>query len=719
TGKRGLTSLYLEPLTPLAMDSLLRGMVPGISSDMLAAIRDRAAGIPLYAVETVRMLLDRGVLVEREGVYVTQGALDVTAVPDSLQALIAARLDSLSTAERALIQDASVLGKSFSPAALSTVSGFTLPEIESALGTLVSKDLLSIQSDPRSPERGQYVFVQDVVRSVAYGTLPKRERKQKHLAAAEYLSESWPESDDVSEVVASHLVDAVEADPSAEDAPQLRRRAREALVLAGEHAAALAANAAALGYFEKALALADGDATRAELHGKVARMAARQARFDLSRQHFGHAIDLHRSLGDTIALAELLIDRAVAADYRDGRLSDALAAADEAYSLITSLDAGDEKVERAMAYISGRLAKLVYFQGEDLERALALAERALAVAEAAGLAEIFAIGLDAKASVLAARGRRREAQLLYRGGVDEATANNLTDMLPLLLGNLATTEEEDDALEAAIDHYAQMEQVGIRAGERAMEEWGIVNRAPSLLELGRWQECQRIADRFHQRSGGSEAAILPLAVYCLALYYVRTGQIQQAENQVRSATELADELNVEARMGCASALAAVLNANGSAKDALQLAQDALRTSLEYSLPVMARQSLIEAVDAAFQVGDDRKVEELIALFRQHHRAGRQPSIDAHEQRWRGRLATHRGEAAAEQHYREAAARFAELRRPFWLAVTRVEHAEWLTAQGRSDQASQLIDEARSTFEELGARLWLERADRARRRSRVA
>ena len=80
-----------------------------------------------------------------------------------------------------------MLGKSFTPAALASVSGRPLTSVESSLATLVEKDLLSIQSDPRSPERGHYVFVQDLVRGVAQGTLARKDRRSRHLAAADYL----------------------------------------------------------------------------------------------------------------------------------------------------------------------------------------------------------------------------------------------------------------------------------------------------------------------------------------------------------------------------------------------------------------------------------------------------------------------------------------------------------------------------------------------------
>src|SRR6185503_18667264 len=110
------------------------------------------------------------------------GPIESLEVPETLHALIAARLDGLSTDERRTLQDASVLGKTFTKQALANLSGIG-SELDAILSSLVRKEVLSVQADPRSPERGQYGFLQDLVRRVAYETMPKRERKLRHLAA--------------------------------------------------------------------------------------------------------------------------------------------------------------------------------------------------------------------------------------------------------------------------------------------------------------------------------------------------------------------------------------------------------------------------------------------------------------------------------------------------------------------------------------------------------
>ncbi|HEU5264920.1 MAG TPA: adenylate/guanylate cyclase domain-containing protein, partial [Gaiellaceae bacterium] len=201
SGKRNFTSIFLEPLSAEAMAVLLTGPVPGLPEELRDHILERAEGVPFYAVETVRMLLDRGVLVREGHSYRLTGEIETLEVPETLQALIAARLDGLAPDERRVAQHASVLGRTFTLRGLSAVSGLAEPELGSLLGSLVRKEVVSLTSDPLSPERGQYGFLQDLVKKVAYDTLSRKERKTLHLAAAEHLR-SLGDEDELVEVLA-------------------------------------------------------------------------------------------------------------------------------------------------------------------------------------------------------------------------------------------------------------------------------------------------------------------------------------------------------------------------------------------------------------------------------------------------------------------------------------------------------------------------------------
>src|SRR5947208_16071615 len=104
------------------------------------------------------MLLDRGLLVQEGAVYRPTGAIEALEIPETLHALVAARLDGLAPEERRLLQDASVLGKTFTKTGVAAISGVGEDEVELALARLVRREILSVQADPPSPERGQFVL---------------------------------------------------------------------------------------------------------------------------------------------------------------------------------------------------------------------------------------------------------------------------------------------------------------------------------------------------------------------------------------------------------------------------------------------------------------------------------------------------------------------------------------------------------------------------------
>src|SRR5207245_2210676 len=149
-GKRNFTSLYLEPLSEQAMEELLTGLVPGLPDELRQRILKRAEGVPLYAVETVRMLLDRGLLTQEGNVYRPTGPVETLEVPETLHALIAARLDSLTQEERRVVQDASVLGKTFTKPGILALSGLAEAGVEPLLTALPPKGGLGVQAYSRA-----------------------------------------------------------------------------------------------------------------------------------------------------------------------------------------------------------------------------------------------------------------------------------------------------------------------------------------------------------------------------------------------------------------------------------------------------------------------------------------------------------------------------------------------------------------------------------------
>ena len=191
---RGRTRVDLAPLPQEAMAALVDGLVSDLPVRARAALVARAEGVPLYAVETVRSLIDQDAVLAQDGRYVfvdhDYAIVDLgrLTAPTSLQTLIAARLDALKATERRTVQDASVLGMTFRYASLLSLTGTSSFELDAALAALVAKGVLETQDDPRSPELGQYRFLQAMVREVAYSTLARSDRRARHLAAAEQLT---------------------------------------------------------------------------------------------------------------------------------------------------------------------------------------------------------------------------------------------------------------------------------------------------------------------------------------------------------------------------------------------------------------------------------------------------------------------------------------------------------------------------------------------------
>jgi predicted ATPase len=211
---RNRTRLTLDPLDPASMDSLVDALVPGMPPAARAAVTARAQGLPLFAVETIRALIDRDIVQPSEGTYRLIGDIGELEVPDSLHGLLAARLDALDPAVRGLAADAAVLGTSFPAEALIAVSGQDETAVRAGLAGLPRREVLTVSADPLSPERGSYQFAQDMLRQVAYDTLSRRDRKARHLAAATHLKAAFPgDGDEVADVIARHYLDALNAIP--------------------------------------------------------------------------------------------------------------------------------------------------------------------------------------------------------------------------------------------------------------------------------------------------------------------------------------------------------------------------------------------------------------------------------------------------------------------------------------------------------------------------
>ena len=425
-GKRNFTSLYLEPLSPAAMRELLAGLVPGLPAAAVRSIIERADGMPLYAVETVRMLLAEGKLGLEDGRYVPVGDLTNLAVPETLTALIASRLDSLPAEDRTLISDAAVLGQSFTPAGLSAVSGVPEAELDPRLRSLVRRELLTHESDPRSPERGQYAFVQALIREVAYNGLAKQDRKVRHLAAARFF-ESLA-SDEIAGALAGHYLAAHLNAREGPEADALGSQARIALRAAAERAIALGANDHALRFVRQALGVTDDPAEEMDLLEQAGVIASMTARHGEAEAFLVRAVELNRERGDRSSTARAIAALA-RAQLMAHRAAEALAMLEPAVEEFADL--GDDP---ALVALHSQLARACMLAG-DRRRAVEMADRALAAAERGDLIPLLADMLITKGSALRGLGRVREGIGLIETGEGIARSAGLVETLLRGLNN--------------------------------------------------------------------------------------------------------------------------------------------------------------------------------------------------------------------------------------------------------------------------------------------
>ena len=474
--------LVLEALEPQAIRAILDGLVPGLPDEVASEIGRRAEGIPLYAVETVRMLIDRGLLVEEGSRYVLTGDVGELDVPETLQALIASRLDGVSAEERALLQDASVLGQAFTATTLAALGGRREAEVEALLDGLVAKQLLARDDDLRSPERGQYAFLQALLRTVAYGTLARRTRKTRHVAAAEQLRASWPgELRDVAEVLASHYLEAIRAEPEADDVAELRAAARETLTAAGEAAASLALGPEAERYFEQAAELAEDDLERARLFEKAGGALVRSGKPERAEQRLLAAVELVRASGEVtggsaaVALGELL------------RLSGRATDAEAMLQPFAGPAAPDVDIVLRAEALAG-LSACALFTGRPAE-AGSVIEDALVTLEAMRDWRALTSALITRAVYLVYRGRRQEGGGVLRHALRLAEDHDLPNEALRAHYNLAACLIEEHDFAAALD---ELDRGIVLARERGDHSWDERMRQQSvtpMVLLGRWQDA--------------------------------------------------------------------------------------------------------------------------------------------------------------------------------------------------------------------------------------
>jgi class 3 adenylate cyclase/tetratricopeptide (TPR) repeat protein len=523
-GKRNASTVSLSPLsneeTARLVAALLdRALLP---AEVQTPLLEHAEGNPLYAVEYARA-------------FTEQGSVDELVMPETLQGLISARLDSLSGEEKELVQSASVVGKVFWSGALAAVGDQNRFEVEELLHGLERKEF--IRRERRSSVEGetQYAFLHLLVRDVAYGQIPRGRRAEKHRLVAEWIDSLAPDrSEDRAEMLAHHYLEALElAGAAGLETAALAGPARIALRDAGDRAAALGAEVAAARFYSKALELWPGDdVERPELLFRRAR--------------------LHRGDEGTVEL----LSEAREALLEVGDLETAAAAGAElsrGYWVLGRRELAYEHLDAALALLESapltpvKLSVLstrarFHMLADENEEAIQIAQEVLPAAEGPGLTLLRSIVLNTLGTARVKVGDRGGFEDLERA-VETAIEANSPDAIHTALNNLMNMHWELGELERAAPYGAEMRRWDERFGSPNLLRWAKGEEVIERYLTGDWRRSEALASEFIaelEQEGSSHYLEIPCRIF-RSLIRLGAGNMTGADEDSRLGLEGAHE----------------------------------------------------------------------------------------------------------------------------------------------------------------------------------
>jgi class 3 adenylate cyclase/tetratricopeptide (TPR) repeat protein len=489
---------------------LSQAVIPAETQSALLRLAD---GNPLYAEEYVRMLVDRGMLVRDGGGWRLVPGADLP-LPDSIGAIIAARLDVLAANEKTLLQDASVLGKVFWPGAL----GNPAPDV---LHALERKQF--VRRERRSSVAGEqeYAFRHALIRDIAYNQIPRPRRSDLHRGAAAWIERLAAERpDDHAEMLVHHYTSALDyARAAGRDTSDLERLARTALRAAGDRARSLNALGAAARYYDAAAAMWPRDDPAC---GRVLLLGAelRTGPFGATTPYLTEALELLAAAGDVEGLAR-------------------------AHALIgwtrwneADTAAADAEFETALHLLEGRPPSAIQcdvleqqarrrMMAERNDEALGLASRAAAIAEELGLVEQ---GIECRITVgttLAAAGDPAGIPAL-EAELDASRREGYAGGIVRTLKNVASHLFEAGEVEQASALWSQGEAEAARFGDRFNIGWFTVESAIGRWAQGRDTAVRAVVEQFLDELGGKSHYMECAAHELLASLHLEAGEIDAA-----------------------------------------------------------------------------------------------------------------------------------------------------------------------------------------------
>jgi class 3 adenylate cyclase/tetratricopeptide (TPR) repeat protein len=482
-GKANAATISLRPLSDDQTGRLLglllgRSVIDaGVQSELLA----RAGGNPLYAEEYVRMLRD--------------GRFAGDRLPETVQGIIAARLDALPAEEKLLLQDAAVIGKVFWSGALGSLGGVAQETAEERLHALERKEFVRRERRGSIVGDTEYAFRHLLVRDVAYAQIPRLARADKHRLAAEWIeSLAGDRAEDRSELLAHHYGTALELARAAgsEETSALEERARRAFVEGGERALSLSALPTAVRFFARALELTPeedpGWPALVLRHGRVGfdiRQAGEQPLVARALERMLADGDVERAVDAEVLLAEC--------DWFAGRSDSTFDRLTRARELVAGRPASPSKTH-ALAQTSRFL-----MLANRTEEAVEVGRESLALAEELDLRELQAHALNNIGTARVAHGDLEGFTDLERSASIAREINSPEELRSL--GNLASLVADIGDLGRAHELYEQVVEGAGRFGVVGFVGWCAAELSLLDFYAGRWDAALDGADAFFASLG--------------------------------------------------------------------------------------------------------------------------------------------------------------------------------------------------------------------------
>lgn len=703
-GGRRATLVNLEPLSDDAMSALVGSLVDGLPPQASAQLVTRAEGVPLYAVETVRALIDRDLVRPSNGRYVVSAGADLDLsrieAPASLHALVAARLDALTPDERQVVADASVLGLSFMRDGIELLSGHR-SDLDGVLASLARKEVIATETDRFSAERGHYRFVQAVVRQVAYATLSRRDRKEKHLLVADHLAAQTDRAEELAVVIAQHLMDAVATSgPLDDDVPALQRRTGELLAQAAGRSCSLGSFADGLRLYQSAAARLDEPTARAQVQAEAAESA-------LVLNDFDTALELSRTALEALETGGLPTGGGVPAAQAAATQAEALMARGEVRAALDLLQpryealVGTPGTEAARLRLLASLVRIRMFSTPQDPETLRLAHDQIRLSEQLQDEQGLAHSIHTLSTLEALLGCRTVSDALTNQAL--AMSTELGDWRSIVI---ARGNQADILLPTSLDQSVQQGEealvVAAAHGLHTFAEGVSSNLAMALWMRGDWTRLDELLGGFAE--AGVHDPSSRTSFMAVDLWRVEAGRAPLVAQQELAATEEPQEQAWQCHVEMQRALLA-----GDLQQAAAFAAQVLGDELPQSV-TRGDVSLLwpRSMRTALAAGDLELARRLLRVASDVPPGDLTPALGAHLRLLRGELAIADGGDPTEIDDDLAAgvAAFTAYGSPPELARAQVRYGRWLLGQGRVVDAEALLAAARDTFEQLGATAWL-------------